>query len=280
MKGVTMATIDKRISSSGKTSFRVRTRLKGFLLQVAAFLRKTDAERWAASKESAQREGRYFTTNEATRHTLGELVDRYQREVLPLKPKNARNQRVQLDWWKAQLGCFRLVDVTPAKIAERRDLLRSTPMPNGKLRTPATVVRYLAAISHAFTVAMKEWGWVVDSPLRKVTKPTEARGRTRSSTTGNGSACWQRVKVQKVRCSFRSSSWRCRQACAKVKSSVCGGNMLISLGSTSLCMKRRMATAAGCPWQALRFHCCDSYMKSVTAGLILFFQAPKSPSLS
>jgi hypothetical protein len=109
MKGVTMASIDKRSSPNGKTSYRVRTRLKGFPAQIATFSRRTDAEKWAASAESAQREGRYFSTTEAKRHTLSELVDRYQRDILPLKPKNARNQRVQLDWWKAQRGEGRAV---------------------------------------------------------------------------------------------------------------------------------------------------------------------------
>jgi hypothetical protein len=34
-------------------------------------------------------------------------------------------------------------------------------------------------LSHAFTVAMKEWGWVNDNPLRRVSKPKEPRGRVR-----------------------------------------------------------------------------------------------------
>jgi integrase len=40
-------------------------------------------------------------------------------------------------------------------------------------------VRYLAVLSHAFSVALREWGWVKDNPLRKVTKPKEPRGRVR-----------------------------------------------------------------------------------------------------
>lgn len=44
---------------------------------------------------------------------------------------------------------------------------------------PATVVRYLAALSHMYTVACNDWGWVDDSPLRKVSKPKEPRGRER-----------------------------------------------------------------------------------------------------
>ena len=42
-----------------------------------------------------------------------------------------------------------------------------------------TVNRYLSALSHAFSVAVKEWGWLEDNPMRKVTKPKEPRGRVR-----------------------------------------------------------------------------------------------------
>lgn len=40
-------------------------------------------------------------------------------------------------------------------------------------------MRYLAALSHAFSIAMREWGWTDDNPLRKVSKPKEPRGRVR-----------------------------------------------------------------------------------------------------
>jgi integrase len=41
------------------------------------------------------------------------------------------------------------------------------------------VNRYLGALSHAFSIAVKEWGWLEDSPMRKVSKPREPRGRVR-----------------------------------------------------------------------------------------------------
>ena len=41
------------------------------------------------------------------------------------------------------------------------------------------MVRYLASLSHLFTLAVKEWGWVEDNPLRKVTNPKLPRGRVR-----------------------------------------------------------------------------------------------------
>ena len=37
----------------------------------------------------------------------------------------------------------------------------------------------MAALSHAFTIAIREWGWLEESPMRKVSKPQEPRGRVR-----------------------------------------------------------------------------------------------------
>ncbi len=174
-----MASIRKRTKKDGSTSFRVDVRLKGFPPQRATFSRLTDAKRWAQNTESAIREGRHFKTAEAKRHTLADLVDRYIENVLPTKPKQQNAQTSQLNWWKAQLGDYVLADVTAALIAEKRDQLLKTPTSRGPTTGPATVNRYLAALSHAFTIAVKEWGWVEDSPLRKVRKPTEPKGRVR-----------------------------------------------------------------------------------------------------
>jgi integrase len=46
-------------------------------------------------------------------------------------------------------------------------------------RTPATVNRYLAALSHVFTYAVKELNWMDENPLAKVSKEKEPSGRTR-----------------------------------------------------------------------------------------------------
>ena len=174
-----MASIEKRTSSNGKTSWRVKVRLKGLPTESASFERKTDAQKWAASIESAIRENRHFKTTEAKRHTLNELIDRYIRDVLPTKPKSMGKQKAMLEWWKGEIGNYALSDVSPALIAESRDKLAAGKTKRGTQRNPATVVRYLAALSVCFTHAVKEWGWIDDSPMRKVTKPKESRGRVR-----------------------------------------------------------------------------------------------------
>ncbi len=174
-----MANIEKRISNDGKTSYRVKIRLKGYPIQSATFERVTDAKKWAQQTESAIREGRHFKTTEAKRHTMAELIDRYIKNVLPTKPKAIRKQTALLQRWRAEIGSHALADVTPSLIAECRDKLAGEITLRDKLRSPATVNRYMAALSVAFTTAVKEWGWLEDSPMRKVTKPKESRGRVR-----------------------------------------------------------------------------------------------------
>ncbi|WP_295624625.1 site-specific integrase [uncultured Nitrosomonas sp.] len=173
-----MANIEERISNDGKTSYRVKIRLKGFPIQSATFERKTDAKKWAQQTESAIREGRHFKTTEAKRHTLAELIDRYCREVLP-KKKSAKDQAQQLGWWKSEIGSYSLADVTSALLGQCKDKLGREITVRNKPRSSASVVRYLAALSHAFTIAVNEWGWLEDNPMRKVTKPQESRGRVR-----------------------------------------------------------------------------------------------------
>jgi integrase len=175
-----MASIEKRTSTStGKVSYRALVRLRGYPPQSATFARKTDASKWVQDTESAIRKGRYFKKSEARKRTLQELIDRYKETVLPTKPKSAYEQSNQLDWWAEQLGHYYLADITTPVISETKDKLLRTPTKHGKRRSPATAVRYLAVLSHAFTVATKEWQWVDDNPLRNVTKPKESRGRVR-----------------------------------------------------------------------------------------------------
>lgn len=176
-----MATIQVRKAGGGTTSYRVMVRLKGHPAQSATFRRKTDAKRWAQQTEVAIREGRYFSTSEAQKRTLAELVDRYIEEVLPTSRKGAgdrRNLAAHLRWWSERLGAYTLAKVTPAMIAQQRDRLARESL-SGRPIAPATVNRYLQALSHAFTNAVREWGWIENSPVPRVRRLKEPRGRVR-----------------------------------------------------------------------------------------------------
>ncbi len=174
-----MATITERKTPAGKKSFQVMIRLRGHPTQTATFSRKTDAKKWAAATESDIREGRYFKTSSSRKHTLGELIDKYIATVIPTKGRMGKDQKTQLLWWKKELGAYLLCDITPPLIADSRDKLLSEITCRNKLRSPATVVRYLAALSHTFSVATREWEWTTINPVTNVRKPKEPSGRIR-----------------------------------------------------------------------------------------------------
>lgn len=179
-----MASIQERITKDGQTHYRVLIRLKGYPTQTATFQRKTDARLWVQQTEAAIREGRHFKTTESKKHTLAELINRYVTTVLPRKPRSQKKQAGQLSWWRNQLGSYCLADINPALIAEHRDKLLNEDTPRKEKRSPATTNRYLAALSHAFTMAIKEYGWIESNPVLKISKPKEPRGRTRFLSDG------------------------------------------------------------------------------------------------
>jgi hypothetical protein len=153
-----VATIVKRAGKDGVVTYQVKIRLHGHPAETASFDRLTDAKRWAQSTEAAIREGRYFPRRESQLHTLGDAVDRYLVEALPNKrPNTQRGQRTQLLWWKGRLGSYAIGHIQPALIIEARECLKREPDRYGRPRTGAIVNRYLAALSHLFTVACREW---------------------------------------------------------------------------------------------------------------------------
>ena len=174
-----MAAIEKRTASDGSTSYRVKIRLRGQPVQSATFASLSKAKQWGTQTESAIREGRYFKTSEAKRHTLAEAIERYEREKLhDMRAKDARKQH--LDYWKAELGTLTLADVTPAAVKERMTRLADEPSERtGKLRSASTLNHYRQALASVMTEAVKTWEWLEVSPMVKVGKKAEPRGRVR-----------------------------------------------------------------------------------------------------
>jgi integrase len=86
-----------------------------------------------------------------------------------------------------------VAEITPDLIAEARDALTAEKFTRGKVqkvkgkevppkeyaRSGATINRYLATLSHLFTVAQREWRLVDRNPVREISKKKEARGRIR-----------------------------------------------------------------------------------------------------
>lgn len=92
---------------------------------------------------------------------------------------------------------YALQRLTPDLIAKQRQELANGLTPRGNVRTPATVNRYLAALSVVFTYGVKECGWLRENPAIKVTKMKEARGRDRFLTEGEVSCLLMAAKQSK-----------------------------------------------------------------------------------
>jgi integrase len=189
-----MPTIRERFAADRTKAFHVQVRMSGFPSRTASFPTRRAAERWAKTIEAEMIEGRHFRTAESRRRTVAQAIERYLLEELP-KKRAGNMHRNNLPWWKKKIGHLKLADVTPAVLADHRGKLgretytrakpeskRSTVRdrePQRYTRTSSTVNRYLAVLSHVFTVARKEWHWIAYNPFDGVAKLNEGAARAR-----------------------------------------------------------------------------------------------------
>lgn len=184
-----MATIQKRVKKSGKITYTATIRIKGTKSKSinASFERLTDAKQWVAEYETKIKKGKHLKDIEAKKHTLAELIDRYIKFELPNRKSDHKKFETQLNWWKGKIGNYLLSDITPSILSEYRDILKREPsikiLKDGgtieKERSNATVNRYMASLSIALTIASREWEWLEENPMFKVTKKSETSGRVR-----------------------------------------------------------------------------------------------------
>ncbi|MDD1622767.1 MAG: site-specific integrase, partial [Methylococcaceae bacterium] len=177
-QGVYMATIRERTDKNGKPRYTAEVRLKGYKPQTATFTRLTDAKKWIQDTESAIRDGRHFKTAEAKKHTVAEMIDRYLSSAGLTKVQD-EHTGLHLRRWSDEIGYMLLSDVTADTFTQVKDKLLSETVRTGKKRSPTTALRYMASLSKVFNTAVKSWGWLEDSPMRNVEKPSAAKGRVR-----------------------------------------------------------------------------------------------------
>lgn len=166
-----MATMKVVTDRHGKRRYRTRVRCKGFYAS-KTHRNKREAERWARLMEDRAELSRSTPITQATVRTVAEMIDRYCAEVLPHKARNTqKSQYGQLLFWRELLGGLRLADATTPVIAGGKAALA----PRGN----ATVNCYLAALQHAFGVAVKEWQWLEHNPVRNVLRLPPPQSRVR-----------------------------------------------------------------------------------------------------
>lgn len=192
-----MASIQRIVSPlTGEVSYRAQVRVKGRTSESATFPRKEEAKAWAASIETAIREGRHFPHAAAKRTSFDALAKDYVETVLAEFDDKEKDRRTrQLDWWAKQFSGLSLAEITADVVSKGRDACAAETFTRGKPRTNkktgevtppkeykrsgSTVNRYIAALSHALSFAVKERRLLDRNPVADISRKKEPRGRTR-----------------------------------------------------------------------------------------------------
>jgi integrase len=192
-----MASIQRIVSPlTGEVAYRVQVRRKGRPPESAHFPNRKEAVAWAESLETSIREGRHFPHAAAKRTSFDALAKDYVETVLAeFGAKERLTRERQLGWWSQQFAGLSLADVTPDRISKARDQLAAETFCRGRprkrrqtgelippkefKRSGSTVNRYIAALSHALSFAVKERRLLQRNPVSDIRRKPEPRGRTR-----------------------------------------------------------------------------------------------------
>lgn len=133
---------------------------------------KGEAAAWAAEVETDIRNAKH---GKIPNKTVGDLLEKYRDEVSVTK----RGEQ----WERARIGLLlrdpianvRLPDLAAPDITAWRNRRLAAV-------TPASVRREWNLLSHAFTVATKEWHWLKANPMAEVRRPPPGQARDRLIT--------------------------------------------------------------------------------------------------
>ncbi|MGF6957271.1 integrase [Paraburkholderia youngii] len=148
----------------------------GYPTQSKTFTLKKDAEKWARLQERSIDAGEWIERPQERQTTLGELLDRYAKEVSNGK-RGSRAESYRIETFKKNsLAKHALSTITPQMVAAWRDA-RLSEVSSG------TALRELQLLGHVFSVAIREWGFrIPTNPVGLIRKPKSGKARDRVLT--------------------------------------------------------------------------------------------------
>ncbi|WP_025897483.1 integrase [Sneathiella glossodoripedis] len=165
-----MATYRKRGSN-----WQVQIRREDHPPLSKTFRLRADGERWARSIESAIDRGELIPSSGSSTslRSFGDLMTRY-KELVTSKKRGKSIEEIRITKILQHSLCqVSIKSITPSLIAQYRDQRLKTV--KGE-----TVRRELVILSHAFNVAIREWGVpILVNPVSSIDKPKPAHGRNR-----------------------------------------------------------------------------------------------------
>jgi integrase len=107
--------------------------------------------------------------------TFGEMMTKYLEEHVCQKA-SARQYRGYVKNLLQFLGDYKVMDVTPSLITQYKIKRRKDGV------GPASINRELAVLKSAFNLALKQWEWVRENPVTRISMEKEPQGRVRYLT--------------------------------------------------------------------------------------------------
>ena len=166
-----MATIRSRGSK-----FHVQVRKIGYPTVTKTFSSISVAKQWAIITEADMERRLHVVIPDDT--TVGELLDRYETEIVPTH-KGHRIEAYKVRTLRKHFSRTRLSHLSATDVSKYRDLRLTT-------LSPASVKRELAVLSSAITHASKDWGMPIrQNPVSEISMP-KFRQRKKQTIRGGG----------------------------------------------------------------------------------------------
>jgi integrase len=130
---------------------------------------KAQAKHWAIHKEVEMKS----YDSDIPRHTLREALEKY-RDTVSANKKGAKWEMSRINKFITTMPFIneQLTELKTSTLAQWRD-------DNLKKIQPASVRREMTVIASMFEIARREWGWIKESPLKDVKKPSSPPHRDR-----------------------------------------------------------------------------------------------------
>ena len=153
-----MAHIQKLTDKRRTLPWRAQVRRKGHKVLVKMFASKGEAEHWATEQERTIRlTGLPHTIEELKKHTVGDIVRRYLKEITPTKGCRVSETTVLNKFLRHDI-CAKSLAYVSKQDAYKYINDRLKEIWRGKPITPRTVRRTINSIQRIFEVAKEQWG--------------------------------------------------------------------------------------------------------------------------
>jgi len=225
-----MATIRKK----GDLQWHCQVRKTGFPAITKTFVTRAKAENWAKVVESEMVRGIYIDRSEAERTTFGASLERYRDEITSTKKGKVQECTKIGKLLRHPLAYRSLASIQSTDMSKFRDEMLKDGL------SDSTATKYLALISHLFTVAIKEWRLGVQNPVSNIRKPKAGEGRDRRLMDGEEALLMAALSGSGK--GVRSNSWVAPMACLAIETAM-RESELLKLQWSDIDLPKRTALA-------------------------------------